>query len=280
MKRSQIPGLLELRGRRGPVQETLAATVAQEERKSAGELLGATKRGDAVLIRGVSSAFGVAYPIDDGWGDPFLETIDPAAADKTLGQIDVTSAFNHDRNYTLGRHSAKTLRSYTTADALNYETLASPASPNSATAIEAVRRGDAAGSSFAFVVEQQQWTFAKNGPDERLILEFHLFEHGPVIDPASIATGKPELNAALDYGTLEPSPTDERVTDARILSVAIAMRRNAALTPADLRLLITNRRDVLEACETLARNPRSEADQKRNAHRSAERLRLLLALKR
>lgn len=207
------------------------------ERASAGAIT--QERGGRVLLTGFSAVFDVWYTIRDFWG-PFQERVDGEAFDETLrSDRDVIGAFNHSPDFVLGRHGGGTMRSFTDEVGLRYEILANPASPAAQTAIAAVEDRNAGGSSIAFEIVRQGWEFNEDtGEEFRTILEARLFEHGPVAMPASPTT-------TAEIGDDQRADFDFKDSDVR--SVALALRRGAPLTDADVRAINARREDVLEA---------------------------------
>jgi HK97 family phage prohead protease len=130
----------------------------------------------------------------------FIETIDPAAFNRTLNAADVRGLGNHDVNWLLGRAKAGTLRLFVDDRGLGYEVTVNMADPDGVRAVEKVRRGDWDGSSFSFQTIRDQWTWDATPPQRRL-LEVALIDVGPVTYPAyPDATA----NARDLQGALEP----------------------------------------------------------------------------
>lgn len=120
-----------------------------------------------------------------------FERIHPRAFDKTLRENVCVAAFNHDLNIILGKNStrANTLKLSVDKIGLRYE-ITPPDSPNGANVLEAVKRGDVSGSSFAFVPTRQSFTEERRSGKTvliRTIEELILYECGPVVSPAYAA---------------------------------------------------------------------------------------------
>jgi uncharacterized protein len=113
----------------------------------------------------------------------FVERVMPGAFDRALAEKDdVRALFNHDPSALLGRASAGTLALKSDAKGLAYEI--EPADTQVAKDVrEHLRRGDLTGSSFAFVVTDQEFRTV-NGVDIREIRGVQLFDVGPVTYPA------------------------------------------------------------------------------------------------
>ena len=125
--------------------------------------------GESKKISGYAATYNDWYDI----GYNVKERILPGAFDDVLDSPDVLALVNHERqNIPLGRSGAGTLRLKSDARGLHYE-IDPPDSPAGQNATEAVRRGDLAESSFAFVPSEETWTMGENGaPDERTIVRF------------------------------------------------------------------------------------------------------------
>lgn len=117
----------------------------------------------------------------------FRERIAAGAFDKALERSDdVRGLFNHDPSALLGRTSARTMRLSVDDVGLRYE-IDLPDTQTGRDVAESIRRGDLSGSSFAFSVDEQEWTH-EGGNDIRQIRSVTLFDCGPVTYPAYEAT--------------------------------------------------------------------------------------------
>lgn len=112
----------------------------------------------------------------------FREIIAPGAFDDRLND-DVRALFNHDPNYVLGRTKSGTLSLSIDETGLRYEV----DFPNTTIAndlLESIKRGDVDQSSFAFTVDEDEFTEA----DGVIIRTIHrvkkLFDVSPVTYPA------------------------------------------------------------------------------------------------
>lgn len=139
----------------------------------------AEKGEETTVITGYGAVFNtLSEPM---WG--FREIIAPGAFDDVLND-DVRALFNHDSNFVLGRNG-KTLRLSVDDRGLKYEIDA----PNTQTirdlVIEPMKRGDITQSSFAFSVEEDEWTEEEDGMILRTIKKIkRLFDVSPVTYPA------------------------------------------------------------------------------------------------
>lgn len=117
----------------------------------------------------------------------FTEVIAPGALEGVLAKSDVLALYNHDINRGLlarSRQGEGTLELTIDDTGLRYSFEA----PNTALGdelLEGVRRGDIAGSSFAFTVDKDHWEEDKDGSIVRTIIALdELFDVSPVIHPA------------------------------------------------------------------------------------------------
>ena len=130
-------------------------------------------------LRGLAAVY-----LKDSEDMGFVETIAPGAFDGAdMG--DAISVFNHDKNLILGRASSGTLEVKADARGLRYE-VELPDTEQAKHVFEAVRRGDVSGSSFAFRVAKDRWTYDEtNDVVRREILAFEtIYDTSPVVRPA------------------------------------------------------------------------------------------------
>lgn len=160
------------------------------------------------------------------WSD-LIERIRPGAFDRAMKEKhDVRGLFNHDPNQILGRTAAGTMRLSVDSVGLRYEI--DP--PESATGVmEAIKRGDVTGSSFAFNVTRQTFEDRKGEPSLRWIEDVDLFDSGPVTYPAYAATNAgirgvsdtSEAKAAFDSWRAEfAAEKEKRARRLRILDIS------------------------------------------------------------
>jgi len=123
--------------------------------------------------------------------DGAYERIMPGAFDRAVKEDDVRGLFNHDANMVLGRTSSGTMQLRATSEGLRYEIEPGNTTVSQDVA-EHIRRGDVSGSSFAFVVTQEEWRTETPSEDAkreiREIQEVRLYDVGPVTFPAYAAT--------------------------------------------------------------------------------------------
>lgn len=139
-------------------------------------------------IGGYASVFyregvpGTEY-IMDFWGLTLIERIMPGAFDRAIAEDDVRCLMNHESDHLLGRTKSGTLRLTADEVGLLYE-CDPPTSPAGMNAVEAIRRGDMDGSSFAFTVDKEMVTDIEPGVIIREIFDTTLYDVGPVTFPA------------------------------------------------------------------------------------------------
>ncbi len=195
------------------------------------------------MIVGYAAVFG--SPSD---GLPFIETINPAAFDKTLTEADVRALGNHEPSFLLGRSKPGTLRLAIDQTGLRYEIDVNQADPDGQRAIEKVRRGDWDGSSFAFEPIRDVWDWQAD-PPTRELLEVRLVDVGPCTWPAYTAAtsaaraavsntaartrlAATELLARAPAGFRELALADETAANVRAAEVELELLALAAgVTP-------------------------------------------------
>lgn len=120
------------------------------------------------------------------WPGAF-ERIMPTAFDEALKRgDDVRALFNHDPNLVLGRSKSETLGLAVDRIGLRYEI--TPVDTGAyRDLVQRLQRGDVDGSSFSFGVEREEWK-VENGIEIRELHAVKLFDVGPVVFPAYVAT--------------------------------------------------------------------------------------------
>jgi len=123
--------------------------------------------------------------------DGAYERIMPGAFDRAVKEDDVRGLFNHDSNMVLGRTSSGTMKLQATSEGLRYDIEPGNTTVSKDVA-EHIRRGDVSGSSFAFVVTQEEWRTETHDEEVkreiREIQEVTLYDVGPVTFPAYHST--------------------------------------------------------------------------------------------
>ncbi len=150
----------------------------KETRGRQGEIR-TTAAGGKKKIVGYAAVFG--KPSEDMG---FIEYIRPGAFKNAIGKSDARALFNHDKNtLPLGRQSAGTLMLREDATGLYYE-ITPPDTQGARDLMVSIDRGDVRESSFAFIVERDQWS-TSNGKDIRTIWEVReILDVSPVLYPA------------------------------------------------------------------------------------------------
>lgn len=118
-----------------------------------------------------------------------VERIAPGAFDRALRERqDVIACVNHDSNQLLGRTASGTVRLSTDAIGLRYEIDVDADSTIGADALRAVERGDISGSSFSFLVREENWIDDFAGGEIRELTDLNLVDVSPVVHPAYMST--------------------------------------------------------------------------------------------
>lgn len=134
------------------------------------------------------------YEFGSLWEDrKIVERIMYGSFDRAIREDDVRGLYNHDPSALLGRTKAGTLRLHVDRIGLIYD-IDLPSTTTGKDVAESVRRGDLAGSSFAFRITDEVWR-KENKVDIREIRGVELFDVGPVTYPAYEATTA-ELHSA------------------------------------------------------------------------------------
>lgn len=134
---------------------------------------------DRIIIEGYAAVFNSETNI----AGFFREVIKPGAFSKTIRERDQVALWNHDDGKPLARRSAGTLR--LTEDANGLLSSIEPGNTSwGMDAVEAIRRGDVQGMSFAFEVMGETWVHSDgNDLSLREITEARLYEVSPVTFP-------------------------------------------------------------------------------------------------
>ena len=198
----------------------------------------ATTKGEAPRIGGYAATFNREASI----AGMFREVIAPGAFTAALRRSDPVALFNHDTNLLLGRKSSWTLDVREDDRGLRYD-VDLPNTTLGRDVHELVKRGDVAGSSFAFTVKEEAWAFPKVGLPLRTILEVDkLYDVSPVVHPAYEGTSVQAREArgrrehAADVGLGGDAAPLHRAMRARVSSTTCA--RCAATLAADGKVII------------------------------------------
>jgi HK97 family phage prohead protease len=199
------------------------------ERRGLTEPVEVREEADGVRVVGYAALYNSRSVILPGG---FQEIIRPGAFDRSLEnpETDVVALWNHDENFLLGRQSSGTLKLWADERGLMYSVLM----PSSrADVLEAVRRGDAKGSSFAFTVERDGEEYERSedgGPPLRYISKVKgLYDVSVVVHPAYPETTAAVRQRAAEFAEPvkhEPEPVPARISPlARAAHVARWLRR-------------------------------------------------------
>jgi uncharacterized protein len=161
-------------------------TVAEkEERRAHREKIELRTDDAGASISGYAAVFNQETIIGSSmWG--FREQIALGAFDDAIKTDDVRALFNHDPNILLGRTESGTLRLKTDKKGLRYE-VDLPDTAQAKDVRTLIQRGDVSGSSFGFVVEEDEWDekeVKKGKLPLRTIKKASLFDVSPVTYPA------------------------------------------------------------------------------------------------
>lgn len=127
------------------------------------------------------AGYAAVFNSDTTIGDYFIERIDPAAFNKTIGG-DVLALVNHDTGRVIGRTKSGTLRLSVDNVGLQVE-IDVPDTVDGRDLWTLVERGDISGMSFGFSVTKQEWDETGDIP-QRTILEVDLYEVSACAMPA------------------------------------------------------------------------------------------------
>jgi len=182
-----------------------------------------TQRADVngQTIAGYAAVFN--SPSEDLGG--FIEYIAPGAFDSVMND-DVRGFYNHDYNYLLGRASSGTLRLSTDERGLRYE-IDLPNTTYANDLIELMRRGDVNQSSFAFMIESDNWSVRDKQNIRTITKISRLIDVAPVVIPAYPAATSQLVTRALNNDAeVQTSVADAEPVGSEIENVDKAERPN------------------------------------------------------
>lgn len=178
---------------------------------SASEVRASTEEGSRKIV-GYAVVFGVASQNLREWGTSFEEVIHPEAiTEELLNRSDVKALMEHNRQRLLARSNKRvgTLSLSIDAKGLRYE-FDAPNTSDGNDALELVRRGDIAGSSFAFSIKDETG-YERTWDEERKMWRYEvkridaLYDVTLTSDPAYTETSV-EVRS-LQPPTEDPAPT-------------------------------------------------------------------------
>lgn len=221
----------------------------------------AASGGAGPVIEGYGAVYGVRTTIQ-GWYDEWDEEIAAGAGAKAITEAaDVRSMFNHDVNHVLGRTAAGSLRLSEDDGGLVYSVDINPDDPIAMSTHAKVARRDVTGSSIWFRVIREEWTTATedNGleRDLRRILEYQLFETGPVTFPAfemTTAAARSNLMATRSFAVIDSMLRSSGLNrDGQLARRAADLLANPSDVEVEIRSLFNRRpelRDAVCSCPT------------------------------
>lgn len=168
------------------------------------------------VIEGYAIVFGVESRLIRDWYDDYVEIIEPGAVtEDELRGMDIKMTMYHNREKLLARsnHGVGTLTLSVDETGVRYE-FEAPRTPDGDTALELVRRGDLAGSSFTFRSDEKSSVRYEMRDDDTLV------RHVEHIDRVY------EMTIASDPAYQQTSVTAREVGDAGI-SLPAARREEA-----------------------------------------------------
>lgn len=148
----------------------------------------------------------------------YVEQIDPAAFDDSLGSDDQIASYNHDYAAILGRRSTGTLELTKDNIGLRYTIAGDASDPDVARVAAKVRAKSVAGSSFTFrpMPGGESWGTTTNNHPLVTVTRAAIFEVGPVVWPAYPATTEDGLAVGLrSLAEQTGRPLDDLVAAAR-----------------------------------------------------------------
>lgn len=151
-----------------------------ERRNYQGELR-QEERQEVLVLAGHAAVFNKPIDLNE-----FTEEVLPGAFSETIAKDDVRALFNHNDDLVLGRNRAGTLRLAEDDVGLRVE-IDPPDTQFARDLLTLIRRGDISGMSFGFLVEDENWDFAREKP-HRQLRKVRLFDVSPVTFPAYEST--------------------------------------------------------------------------------------------
>lgn len=177
--------------------------------------------GSGRTIEGYAVVFGVESVLLCDWCETYREIIEPGAVrQEDLAGWDVKMLLWHDRERLLARanRGEGTLRLTVDETGLRYE-FEAPRTPDGDTALELVRRGDLAGSSFAFWCDERSGVDYERRPDGTLLRHVRrigeMYDTSIVSDPAYQQTDARAREAGMPEGVAALLREEARRRDAR-----------------------------------------------------------------
>lgn len=190
--------------------------------------------GDSRIIEGYAIVFGVQSKLLIDWGEAYREIIEPGAVtQENLVRFDIKMTLWHNRERLLARSNRGVGTLTLTVDEVGVKySFEAPRTPDGDTALELVKRGDLAGSSFIFWSDETtSVSYTKN--EEGVIIRHvnridEIFDMTIASDPAYAQTNVTarEMNEAVSH--TENGKDDEHKSEKACKEREIAEIRNAA----------------------------------------------------
>ena len=132
----------------------------------------------------------VVYNEEIEIGKHFREKISPGSLTESIANDDIVATFNHSMDNLLGRVSNETLKFSDGEEGLSVDILPNMQTEIGQRVVAYVSRGDVAGMSFMFEVQQEEVTHPKTKGELPLytIKKAKVYEMGPVTMPAYNST--------------------------------------------------------------------------------------------
>ncbi len=164
-----------------------------ERRFSPGAQVSAVHTGDGIRssaskIQGYAAVFNEEFVMYEDEGYRVVEIIQPGAFTPVL-QDDVRCLFNHAPDNVIGRTENGTLTMRQDTRGLRFQNTMDTKTTVGANVLQFVKRGDVTGCSFAFVVEDAEWSEAQQADGRTVVKRTitklkRLLDVGPVTYPA------------------------------------------------------------------------------------------------
>lgn len=169
--------------------------------------------GGSRIIEGYAIVFGVQSRLLVDWGDAYREIIEPGAiTQEDLARFDIKMTIWHNRERLLARSNRGSGTLALTVDEVGVKySFEAPKTPDGDTALELVRRGDLAGSSFIFWSDETTSVSYTKDPEGVIIRHVNrideIFDMTIASDPAYAQTNVTARE--MDEATGREDPKDD-----------------------------------------------------------------------
>lgn len=194
----------------------------ERERRAISEAVELRVNNEAPTVSGYAALFNEEATI----AGMFRERIAPGAFAGAVKTDDVRALFNHDPNVVLGRTKSGTLRLTEDAKGLFYD-VTLPKTQAAADVRELIQRGDVSGSSFGFVVEEEEWQQPQRNTRDlplRIITRASLFDVSPVTYPAYDQTTVSARSKEKAEAVAKAAPVIDEIHEAPNTAIVDALR--------------------------------------------------------